>query len=89
MVVRTNWKSLHLKGPANKALNMITAYSASSEIQDKHVASASNGVAYWNNVVQALEARVVHTVYELRKNLVNVTDPTPVLFVKETMCPSF
>ena len=58
-------------------------------VQDKHVTNTSNGVAYWNSVIQVMEAEVIDTTYSLRRTLVDVTDPTPVIFVKETMCPSF
>ena len=90
MVVRTNWTSIHLKDFVNGDMTTITSYAGSAEIKDTLVAGASNGVGYWNKVVQAHKAKVVEEVYALRQRLVKLkTDPAPVLFIKETMCPSF
>ena len=89
IVARTKWTSVHLKGLVDHRLTESTPYPASAGILATQVDGAINGVAYWNKLVQAHEAKVVDEVYELRKLLVAKDDPTPVVFMKETMCPSF
>ena len=88
-VARSCWKILHLKGPPNRPLNQITAYSVTSVILDSHVANAPNGVAYWNSMIQAMETQVISNTYSQSRLLIDASDPARVVFVKESMCPSF
>ena len=88
-VARSCWKILHLKGPANRPLNKITVYPVTSVILDSHVANACNGVAYWNSMIQAMETQVISNTYNQRHLLIDASDPAPVVFLKESMCPSF
>ena len=90
IVARTGWTTIHLKDFVNGAMTTIKSYEGSAEIKDTQVAGASNGVDYWNKMIQAHEAKVVEETYKKRQRVLDLKDdPAPVLFIKETMCPSF
>ena len=89
-VARMAWQILHFRGPSNKPLDFITRYEVTTGILGKQVSNATSGVSFWNNVIQALEQDVKSNTYRMRKQLIGpLIDPTPVVFVKESMCPSF
>ena len=90
MVIRTRWSTAHFKDYRHGKYNTIVRHAGASAIDATHVAGATSGVAYWNRVVQAHEAKVVEHTYNLRKTLIKPSvDPTPSVFVKKTTCPSF
>ena len=90
MVVKAFSSILYLKGPSGGAFNKLARLEYNTKVKDKHVANASNGVGYWNQLVQAIEEDVIRYTY-LQKTKVKdpVNEPNHMMLVKETMCPSF
>ena len=89
-VARMAYQIVHFTGPSHKQLDSITLYEVTHGILGKEVSNATSGVAFWNKVIQALKEDVMSNTYRMRKQLIDpLTDPTPVVFVKESMCPSF
>ena len=70
-------------------LDSSTIYNASRDVLGTEVTNVTNGLAFWNKVIHLMNEDVISNSYRLRKTLVDVTDPTPVVYVKESMCPSF
>ena len=89
LVVRMEYQVLHLTGPVHQPRNDYTLYDASRQIIAKEVSNATNGVTFWNKAIQALNQNVLSQAYRIRKQAVDKDDPTPVVYVKESMCPSF
>ena len=88
-VARIDYKILHMKGPLNKPLDTSTLYNASRDVLGTKVTNVTNGLAFWNKVIHLMNEDVISNSYRMRKTLVDVTDPTPAVYVKESMCPSF
>ena len=88
-VAKAFWQLLHFQGPSNKPLNILARFAYTMMIKENHVSDATNGVSYWNNVIQAMEQEVMTRPYNKKRQLKSVHDPNPVVYVKESMCPSF
>ena len=90
MVIRTRWSTAHYKDYRYGQHRTVVKLAGAAGIDASHVVGATSGVAYWNKVVQAHEAKVVEHTYNLRKTLIKLPeDPTPSVFLKKTLCPSF
>ena len=89
-VLRTRWSTAHYKDYRHGKYNTLDRLAGASTINATHVSSATSGVSYWNKVVQAHELQVLNHTYNLRKTKIDLpTDPTPMILLKQTLCPSF
>ena len=85
-VVKSFWRVLNFFRRGRRPYDRAGTYSYVTLIKEADVATASNGVDYWNNVVGALEQDIMSKTYSLKKTLAGGHDT---LFVKESICPSF
>ena len=89
-VIRTRWSTAHYKDYRHGKYNALDRLAGASTVNATHVSGATSGVEYWNRVVQAHERQVMDHTYNLRKTLIKPsTDPTPMVLLKQTLCPTF
>lgn len=89
-VAGATWTALHFRTPGyRRKYNAVDTHGFITNINANNVASTVDGVGFWNNLVQFFESSVMESVYVKTAQLRSSRDPTPVIFVKQSMCPSF
>lgn len=89
-VARATCTALHFRTPGYpRKYNAVDTHGFITNINANNVASTVDGVGFWNNLVQFFESSVMESVYVKTAQLRSSRDSTPVIFVKQSMCPSF
>ena len=89
-VAGATWTALHFRTPGyRRKYNAVDTHGFITNINANNVDSTVDGVGFWNNLVQFFESSVMERVYVKTAQLRSSRDPTPVIFVKQSMCPSF
>ena len=90
LIAQANYSILHFKGPSGAPFNQIRTLDYTKKVNDRYVDKASNGVDYWNKVIQAIEQHVIfHTYLEKKRVQDQTNEPNPMMWVRQSMCPSF
>ena len=89
MTARIYYNILQFTGPKDKPLVDYVLHHSSRNILGREVSAATSGVAFWNKTIQLLNEDVITTTLRTRKLTIDASHPKPVIFLKESMCPSF
>ena len=88
-IAKAFWSMLHFQGATGKPRDIIMRYTYTTVIKEPHVKTASDGIAFWRNMVQDMEDDVLTRTLKKKRARQTGSDPNPSVFVKESMCPSF
>ena len=88
-VARVYYNVLHLTGPKDKPLDDYVLLKNSRNVIGPEVASATTGVAFWNKTMQLFNEDMVSNTNRLRKETIDQNRPTPTIYLKQSMVPSF
>lgn len=88
-VARIFFNMLQLTGPAGKPLDDYVLHHASRNVIGPEVSSATSGVAFWNKTIQLFNSFLVTQTLRLRKKTIDSSHPTPTIYLKQSMVPSF
>ena len=88
-VARIYYNVLHLTGPKDKPRDDYVLLPNSHSVTGPEVSSANSGVAFWNKTMQLFNEDMVSNTLRLRKTTIDSEDPTPMIYLKQSMCPSF
>ena len=88
-VARIYYNVVHFTGTLNQPRDDYSLLPNSHSVTGPEVSSANSGVAFWNKTMQLFNEDMVSNTLRLRKTTADSQDPTPMVYLKQSMCPSF